>query len=336
LGFGKVTESTSGNFKSVTEQEFLPPFYVPMVKMQYSTAGTGDEKISAAFSMGIGSAATTIANTTLRGAFQAIAHGIIGGVMSMGQGGSFASGAASGAVSSIIGSLTAGYGAGAQILAGGLSGGIASSIAGGNFWDGVRQGLITAGLNHALHGLEPTQLPDGRYIWELSDYEIMLFANPETRYLITDCWNCDFDLTFAESMYVLGKMGGFTMPTASFAVTSVSHSVTAAVEEINWFGSRGGYGFFGEKGLKIANYKVDMMYANPSAGSGAGTLLSVKQMKNGGALWRWDYGEIHKTGSTAFHSTIRYYWGGTKYGSTAQRTWYPSSFQAPFFNTLKK
>jgi hypothetical protein len=46
LGFGRVTESTSGNFKSVTEQEFLPPFYVPMVKTQYSTAGTGDEKIA--------------------------------------------------------------------------------------------------------------------------------------------------------------------------------------------------------------------------------------------------------------------------------------------------
>ena len=38
-----------------------------------------------------------------------------------------------------------------MIAAGGLSGGLSSSIAGGNFWDGVRQGLITSGLNHAMH-----------------------------------------------------------------------------------------------------------------------------------------------------------------------------------------
>ncbi len=38
-----------------------------------------------------------------------------------------------------------------MIASGGLSGGISSSIAGGNFWSGVRQGLITSGLNHAAH-----------------------------------------------------------------------------------------------------------------------------------------------------------------------------------------
>ena len=35
--------------------------------------------------------------------------------------------------------------------AGGLSGGITSSMAGGDFWDGVCNGLICAGLNHAMH-----------------------------------------------------------------------------------------------------------------------------------------------------------------------------------------
>ncbi len=34
-----------------------------------------------------------------------------------------------------------------MITSGGLSGGISSSIAGGNFWSGVREGLITSGLN---------------------------------------------------------------------------------------------------------------------------------------------------------------------------------------------
>jgi hypothetical protein len=39
----------------------------------------------------------------------------------------------------------------AMILAGGLTGGISAEMAGGNFWAGARQGLITAGLNHAAH-----------------------------------------------------------------------------------------------------------------------------------------------------------------------------------------
>ena len=35
-----------------------------------------------------------------------------------------------------------------MLTSAGLSGGISSTIAGGNFWAGVRQGIITAGLNH--------------------------------------------------------------------------------------------------------------------------------------------------------------------------------------------
>ncbi|WHT40129.1 hypothetical protein QNH98_05760 [Myroides sp. mNGS23_01] len=38
-----------------------------------------------------------------------------------------------------------------MIAAGGLSGGISSTIAGGDFWQGMRQGLITSGLNHVMH-----------------------------------------------------------------------------------------------------------------------------------------------------------------------------------------
>jgi hypothetical protein len=38
-----------------------------------------------------------------------------------------------------------------MIASGGLSGGLYSAIAGGNFWSGVREGLITSGLNHAMH-----------------------------------------------------------------------------------------------------------------------------------------------------------------------------------------
>jgi hypothetical protein len=38
-----------------------------------------------------------------------------------------------------------------MIASGGLSGGLSSAIAGGDFWKGVREGLITSGLNHVAH-----------------------------------------------------------------------------------------------------------------------------------------------------------------------------------------
>jgi hypothetical protein len=41
-----------------------------------------------------------------------------------------------------------------MIASGGLSGGLSSAIAGGDFWKGVREGLITSGLNHAMHGVK--------------------------------------------------------------------------------------------------------------------------------------------------------------------------------------
>jgi len=41
----------------------------------------------------------------------------------------------------------------AMIASGGLSGGLSSSIAGGSFADGFRQGIITSGLNHAMHAV---------------------------------------------------------------------------------------------------------------------------------------------------------------------------------------
>ena len=46
------------------------------------------------------------------------------------------------------------------VAAGTLSGGISASISGGNFWQGIRQGAITSGLNHiADHTLQKKKLP---------------------------------------------------------------------------------------------------------------------------------------------------------------------------------
>ena len=126
--------------------------------------------LQGAFSYGIGAAAGLIGSAVkgvtnatwgmvAQAGFQVAAHGTLGGVSTWARGGSFWSGFASGAASSFVSSV-AGiachkapvvWAKTAMIAAGGLSGGITSSMAGGDFWDGVCNGLICAGLNHAMH-----------------------------------------------------------------------------------------------------------------------------------------------------------------------------------------
>jgi hypothetical protein len=123
-------------------------------------------------------ATSTFTSAYSQAAFQAGMHGIKGGIMNAIDGGEFGSGFAAGAVSSLVSSgveaLGTNYsGAGAyrgtngefsknafgnssgfkavMIASGGLSGGLSSAIAGGSFWKGVREGLITSGLNHAMN-----------------------------------------------------------------------------------------------------------------------------------------------------------------------------------------
>lgn len=80
-----------------------------------------------------------------------------------------------------------------------------------------------------------------------------------------------------------------------------------------------------------------MMYFYPKVGRGAGTMFSLKQQGiSGRALWLWDYGKLHSTAELGFHSTIRYHRKGVKYGSTAQRTAWPSTLKAPFFKEISK
>ncbi|MFC4686125.1 RHS repeat-associated core domain-containing protein [Epilithonimonas pallida] len=128
-------------------------------------------------SFGIGSAASTAFGVGFSwgsAAFQAGMHGISGAMMSVLENGSINSGFLSGAISSLVASGVEALGstAGAinkagkytdlasrnptlikalMITAGGLSGGISATIVGGKFMEGFRQGIITAGLNHAFH-----------------------------------------------------------------------------------------------------------------------------------------------------------------------------------------
>ncbi|UKB84066.1 hypothetical protein LF887_24220 [Chryseobacterium sp. MEBOG06] len=136
-------------------------------------------------SFGVGSVATSMFSEALtvgKAAFQAGMHALSGGMMSEINGGTFISGFMSGAISSIIssgvetlggiaedfqltnesegvgilttfGSRNPGTIKAIMLASGGLSGGVSSTIAGGNFWDGLQQGLMTSGLNHVAHYL---------------------------------------------------------------------------------------------------------------------------------------------------------------------------------------
>lgn len=150
------------------------PFWYGLGKAATSGA------ISGAVSFGIGSAASSMAASFIgKAAFQAGMHGLSGGVMSSLDGGNFGSGFLAGMISSVIstgiqalGTNFTGSGAlqdanrnyismnsfgsgdlikATMIVAGGLSGGISSAIAGGKFWQGIKQGIMTSGLNHLAH-----------------------------------------------------------------------------------------------------------------------------------------------------------------------------------------
>ena len=125
------------------------------------------------FSYGIGESAGVLAKavTNATGSvawgmaaqtgFQLVAHGTVGGMSTMSRGGGFWHGFASSATASVISGsvglacvhyeVPGGWARLATIAAGGLAGGVSSSIAGGDFIDGLCNGLVCAGLNHALH-----------------------------------------------------------------------------------------------------------------------------------------------------------------------------------------
>ena len=92
---------------------------------------------------------------------EATQYNFVGGseFVSDARGGNFSVTFASGAVASLM-TTTAGmltqnlceaWQVTCMVAAGTLSGGVTASMAGGSFWEGVCNGLICSGLNHALH-----------------------------------------------------------------------------------------------------------------------------------------------------------------------------------------
>lgn len=80
-----------------------------------------------------------------------------------------------------------------------------------------------------------------------------------------------------------------------------------------------GNGPLGKDGLKLGNYRFDLLYRNPASGIGHGTLISIKEMRPSGNFLRWDFGTLHQ-GGVGWHSSFRFSILGRTYGSTAQRS----------------
>ncbi|MDM1072286.1 RHS repeat-associated core domain-containing protein [Empedobacter brevis] len=161
--------------------------------------------VSGAVSFGIGTAATQITAGVAKASFQVVAHGLSGAIMSEIDGGNGISGMLSGMISSAISSAVQGLTSTTfyadedytqlatvtkdkalsdvlTVAAGTLSGGISASVSGGNFWQGIRQGAITSGLNHIANHTK-NLIADKKFkndlIAELKENGIITDATPE-------------------------------------------------------------------------------------------------------------------------------------------------------------
>ena len=181
MGYGMSTYCSMGNspMTHVDPEGDFPLFAIGFAAMTYmsSQAFSGNLTSTGDFygAMAIG-AAQGAASYGIGAAFgptgsvvaelgRAGAHGLAGGVGSIIQGGSFASGFWSGAISSGIGSGIEALGGGTagQLFGAGLSGGIGAELAGGNFLNGAWQGLVVGALNHAMHGTFSSGGPPWEY-----------------------------------------------------------------------------------------------------------------------------------------------------------------------------
>ena len=151
--------------------------------------------------------------------------GFAGGIQSWAQGGRFISGFFSGGVSSGIGSLSSGWSSEAELFSGAAAGGLASLAGGGNFWDGVKTGAITVGLNHLGHSLEmggdpPGDPPDKNFV--AAQDRPKIYENGFIEWVNSVSDNTTMSYTLKERLYLLGQYAGLTLPTTRVATAFVA------------------------------------------------------------------------------------------------------------------
>ena len=174
-------------------------------------------------------------------AFAYESHGTPGGVSTWARGGNFSIGFASGTVASFMTTtadvltpnLCEAWQVTCMVAAGTLSGGVTSTMAGGDFWDGVCNGLICAGLNHAMHLAAEGGWRTVKYVnklgWLPLDYETSAsqWANYKMQYNVTL-----YELNKLDENYqIIGKQRLLTISAVS-TTTCVVGDVHASAKAI--------------------------------------------------------------------------------------------------------
>ncbi len=168
------------------------------------------------FTYGIGESANAIGTAIknqatahlAKAGFQLVAHGTMGGMATMWRGGAFWQGFVSSATASVISGAVGltcthfkvpeGWTTAAMIAAGGLSGGVSASMAGGEFWDGLCNGLICAGLNHAMHWVA-----EGGGIWLKNIWKFQKIAQLDN--LVQNSKMCKYAVVEMIERYFFGE-----------------------------------------------------------------------------------------------------------------------------------
>lgn len=79
-------------------------------------------------------------------------------------------------------------------------------LPGGNFFQGIAQGLLVGGLNHAAHSIATNPWPDGRMVWELSEEELELLSKPRK---FKELYGVEsIELTISEGIWMLSHYLG--------------------------------------------------------------------------------------------------------------------------------
>jgi len=168
----------------------------------------------------------------------------------------------------------------------------------------------------------------GNTIWTIAGvfaYSTNGYVTPEQEALFNGIYNYAKsipDKSIEAGTYDL-TYGGLSIGSIIYGPKIVKATAGVVTESV--FASniiRGGHGVFGRTPLRIGAWELELLYSNPRAGYGAGTFFSLRNKVSGGAIWRLDYGRLHKTGQIGLHSTIRFNTFGRKFGSGAQRNWY--------------
>ena len=139
--------------------------------------------------------------------------------------------------------------------AGGISGGVTASMAGGDFWDGLCNGLICAGLNHAMHlvveGVSPDDPPKDKETQKTKQNNQNSNANKETQNVANGATCVGGVLT--------GVDGGLTV--AGVSARSIARITIKSV---------------GVGGIIVSEYSdFNEFIQNPNLGSGAKLFVGV-------------------------------------------------------------